>query len=73
MSTDGMTTPKPGFDKIPEAFVPAILRVAAFRYSQHEYRMGQLAKDFAKLMATEVVGISQSESDGRISLTIIYR
>lgn len=50
-----------------------MIRIATLRASQNEFRMGKLAVAFAKLMVTEVVAITQSESDGFISICLLYR
>lgn len=62
-------------DALQAAQVPAkpIVRMANFRVSQNEFRMGKLSAKFAQLMVSEIIAMTQTESDGNISFTICYR
>lgn len=48
------------------------LQLFIWRGSQSQY-MTNLSIKFSNLMATEIVAMCQSESDGNIDLTIVYR
>lgn len=50
-----------------------LARVANWRGSQSDFRMGKMAAWFSRLMAEEILAMTQSESDGNISVSLIYR
>lgn len=50
-----------------------VIQLSTWRGSQSEYKGAKLRQWFALLMAEEIISSCQSESDGNICFTVVYR
>lgn len=55
-----------------EVAVIAPMKAKVYRNSQTKYQMS-FSEWFAELNPKEIISLTQSESDGNVSITIIYR